>query len=398
MPGPSCADLPGVSRVRCCAAFSRYMMRHLCLFEVTEMTHKHQGCPGWLGLTEDRTAFVFFPERAEVVRKIFEMSASGLGGYTIAKKLNAAGVSGFGQSRKWDQSTIHNMLRNRATLGEYQKNRKLNGKETPVGEPVPNYYPAVIDEDLFRAAQEARVENLTCGRGRKGNDIANLFVGIANCFYCEKPMRFHSNGHAKSLVCSAVLETQGCHRFRWTYRDFELSFLAVAKQHGLPIQEAIAKLERASETDAYAYRIELMLALRKNVSRLTVAMAGTAPPPNDIPAPIGRDHPRRFFEVDFLSGSPQTGFPLPPLAPERVIRLNTAQLIQAFTISPRQAALIASLASGRSLSQSAEHLGMALSTARWHLRIIFERTNTHSQADLIELACGVRDLSRGAQG
>lgn len=71
------------------------MMRHLCLFQVTEMIRKHQGCPGWLGLTEDRTAFVFFPERAEVVRKIFEMSASGLGGYTIAKKLNAGGVPGF---------------------------------------------------------------------------------------------------------------------------------------------------------------------------------------------------------------------------------------------------------------------------------------------------------------
>ena len=94
------------------------MMRHLCLFQVTEMTRKHQGCPGWLGLTEDRTAFVFFPERAEVVRKIFEIGASGLGGYTIAKKLNAEGVSGFGQSGKWDQSTIHNMLRNRATIGE----------------------------------------------------------------------------------------------------------------------------------------------------------------------------------------------------------------------------------------------------------------------------------------
>jgi DNA-binding CsgD family transcriptional regulator len=354
------------------------------------MTHKHQGCPGWLGLTEDRTAFVFFPERAEVVRKIFEMSASGLGGYTIAKKLNAEGVPGFGQSGKWDQSTIHNMLRNRATLGEYQKKRKLNGKEALIGEPVPNYYPAVIDEDLFRAAQEARVENLTYGRGRKGNDIANLFDRIANCSYCKKPLRFHSDGGAKSLICSAVLEIQGCHRFRWTYRDFELSFLAVAKQHGLSrLQEAIAKLERASENDVYAHRIELMLALRKNVSGLSVAMAGTSPPQNATPAPIGRDHPRRFFEVDFSGGSRQTGFPLPPPAPDRVIQLKPVQLIEAFTISPRQAALIASLASGRSLSQSAEHLGMALSTARWHLRIIFERTNVHSQADLIERACSV---------
>ena len=70
-------------------------------------------------------------------------------------------VPGFGQSEKRDQSTIHNMLRNRAAVGEFQKRRNLNGKETPVGEPVPNYYPAVIDEDLFRVAQGARVEKLS---------------------------------------------------------------------------------------------------------------------------------------------------------------------------------------------------------------------------------------------
>jgi hypothetical protein len=53
------------------------------------MTRKLRACPGWLGLSEDRTSFVFLRDRAEIVRKIFELSVAGLGGYTIAKQLTA---------------------------------------------------------------------------------------------------------------------------------------------------------------------------------------------------------------------------------------------------------------------------------------------------------------------
>jgi len=84
------------------------------------MIKKLMGCSGWLKLSEDRTSFIFDPEKAEIVRKIFEASISGLGGYTIAKQLNAKKVPAFGPSPNLDQSTIHNMLRNRATIGEHR--------------------------------------------------------------------------------------------------------------------------------------------------------------------------------------------------------------------------------------------------------------------------------------
>jgi len=84
------------------------------------MIKKLIGCSGWLKLSEDRTSFIFDPEKAEIVRKIFEAPISGLGGNTIAKQLNAKKVPAFGPSPNWDQSTIHNMLRNRATIGEHR--------------------------------------------------------------------------------------------------------------------------------------------------------------------------------------------------------------------------------------------------------------------------------------
>src|SRR5690242_19539436 len=123
---------------------------------------KFTACPSWLDLSSDRTSFIFVPEKADVVRKIFELSIAGLGSYTIAKQFERQHVATFGRSSKWDHTNIDNILRNRATLGEYQPksyagNRK---KGVPVGDPIPGYYPAVIDAKTFMAAQEARQHHL----------------------------------------------------------------------------------------------------------------------------------------------------------------------------------------------------------------------------------------------
>ena len=59
------------------------------------MIKKLMGCPGWLKLSEDRTSFIFDPEKAEIVRKIFEASISGLGGYTdsqATRRKESAGI------------------------------------------------------------------------------------------------------------------------------------------------------------------------------------------------------------------------------------------------------------------------------------------------------------------
>ncbi|MDB5603403.1 MAG: putative site-specific recombinase [Bradyrhizobium sp.] len=74
-------------------------------------------------------------------------------GSSLAKRLNARNVPAFGPSAKWDQSTIHNLLSNRATVGEHQPKQYRNRKAFAVGDPIPNYYPAVIEESLFQAAQ-----------------------------------------------------------------------------------------------------------------------------------------------------------------------------------------------------------------------------------------------------
>src|SRR5581483_1538043 len=100
-------------------------------------------CPGWLDLSGDRRSFVFVPEKAQVVREIFELSIGGLGSYAIADRLNRKGVPPFGPSPTWDHTTIDGMLRSRATVGEYQPKSWAGGtkKGVPVGAPIANYYP-----------------------------------------------------------------------------------------------------------------------------------------------------------------------------------------------------------------------------------------------------------------
>jgi Recombinase len=279
-------------------------------------------CPGWLALSEDRTSFVFLPDRASVVRRIFEMSASGLGGYTIAKELAAKNVPAFGPSPKWDQSTIHNMLCNRATIGEYQPkrfagNHAVPRKRIPAGDIVKNYYPAVIDEALFKAAQEARHRNRTSGRGRKGRLVSNLFGKLPKCAYCDAPVKFYSNGSGKSLICTTVLADQGCNRVAWSYGDFEKSFfklvLKLQQTDDLGEKSAVDELktliESISAENIYDVRLRISLLLKTLLSEIRMASAGFAPSGSTQKIRITRDHQERHFTIRLLTGSRYTGGP-----------------------------------------------------------------------------------------
>jgi hypothetical protein len=278
------------------------------------------GCPGWLELSEDRTSFIFMPERAEIVRKIFELSIAGLGGYTIAKQLNAKTVPAFGPSPKWDQSTIHNLLRNRATIGEHQPRRIRNGKRVPEGDPISNFYPAVIEESLFLAAQVARRKNLASGRGRRGRFITNIFAGIPTCAYCASPIKFHSNGNAKSLICSRLINGTGCYRMAWSYRDFENSFLefvknlrsgwAISDPERKAVEQLFNAIQSLSDTDPYVARMGIAIALKSVVSELKIASAGANPIARKPDARIRRDGPGRYFEVRFCGGPSRIGLPI----------------------------------------------------------------------------------------
>jgi hypothetical protein len=260
------------------------------------------------------------PDRAKIVRSIFEASISGLGGYTIASQLNTKKVPAFGPSPKWDQSTIHYMLRNRAAIGEHQPKRIRNGKRIPEGDPISNFYPAVIEESLFLAAQLARQKNLASGRGRKGRLITNLFRGILTCAYCASPVKFKSKSNIKSLICSTVIENRGCYRMAWSCKDFENSFFEFVKnrasdptieqQEREPPEELVSHIRALSGSDVYDARVGIAASLKTTVSELKIASAGPKPVAGKPAARIRLDRAGRYFVVRFRNGPTHTGFPI----------------------------------------------------------------------------------------
>jgi DNA-binding CsgD family transcriptional regulator len=65
---------------------------------------------------------------------------------------------------------------------------------------------------------------------------------------------------------------------------------------------------------------------------------------------------------------------------------------QAFQLTPAEARVAVYLASGAALKDYAEEFGVTYNTVRAQLRAIFEKTDTHRQAELVRLLQTSRSL------
>lgn len=168
-------------------------------------------CPAWIGVDDETGEYVLRDDRAAIIRRIFSLSTSGQGRYLIARTFNKEGMPTWGRGNGWHASYIQKILTSRATVGEFQPHRKSGGKRIVEGEPLPHFYPAVIDESTFSRAQADR-QSRTGMRGRRGRRISNLFGGIAKCGSCGSAMTFRNKGPVgeQYLVCDAGLRGRSC--------------------------------------------------------------------------------------------------------------------------------------------------------------------------------------------
>lgn len=134
--------------------------------------------PRWLDLTEKGYRLV--PDRAETVRTIFRLSAEGLGVQRILQYLvaHAKKHPPFGNSGRWRDSYVLQILGNKAAYGEFQPGMRDDvGRKVACGKPIKDYFPAAVSEDLFyqvQAGMKSRFRVL----GRPGQYETNLFTGI----------------------------------------------------------------------------------------------------------------------------------------------------------------------------------------------------------------------------
>lgn len=125
------------------------------------------------------------PVRVAAVRRIFAQTIAGDGAHAIARTLRGEGVPVIGRQEfkgkpvLWTAQNVYAILTNRATIGEYTPHRATARTLPGVrpGDPVPDFYPPVIDPDTYHAAQAAIATRSRVGRGRRGLHV-NLFTGL----------------------------------------------------------------------------------------------------------------------------------------------------------------------------------------------------------------------------
>ena len=197
-------------------------------------------CPQWIKPLPDRTGFELIPEHAEVVRWIFEQAKAGIGSYTIVRQLNQKGIKPFGTAKSWGMSSVEKILHSPTTYGEFQPHLQREGKIEAFGEPIPDYYPAVVRKEDFLALRQLRTSRRTAGGSRKGATLSNLFSGMLKCGYCGETMQMSGyvgkrsdNGGvrtSKYVVCHGAKKGLGCHFIQWGYNDLEETVLNFCRE------------------------------------------------------------------------------------------------------------------------------------------------------------------------
>lgn len=163
-------------------------------------------CPAWLKLSADKTEFVVKPAAATTIKRIYAMAIAGHGLETITRTLNREAVDSIARVPRWHRSYVAKILKSRSTFGEFQPHTGGVGHRKPIGEPIPNYYPAIISEqDYYRV--QAAMHHRDGRRGRPATKHTNLFTGIAFDANDKSPMvmMYKGQNSRRGLISSAAM-------------------------------------------------------------------------------------------------------------------------------------------------------------------------------------------------
>ncbi|WP_082487802.1 recombinase family protein [Methylobacterium sp. Leaf89] len=195
--------------------------------------------PSWITATKrGRGDYLFeLNEHAETVRRIFELTADGLGQMAIAQRFNQDGTPTLTPAKGWYNSSVSNILNSRVALGEFQPHRMEGRTRLPAGDPIPDYFPAAVDATLFTRAQARRFKRPFIG-GRKGTLFSNIFSGLCLCQRCGGSMVMStgskSQGAKQHLRCLSNMRKKGCtNATRFAYADLEPAVLDKVREFQL---------------------------------------------------------------------------------------------------------------------------------------------------------------------
>jgi DNA invertase Pin-like site-specific DNA recombinase len=196
--------------------------------------------PAWLRWNETERRHEVIEERAHIVRDIFAKTDAGWGKHRITNALNEGQVETWdiGQRKggtRWYTSYIQRLLTNEAVVGTFTPHRTMKsatGRKRVPQKPIEDYFPAVIDRDLFvRVSAQAKAR---AARGRHAdNTPKSVFTGLLRCARCGdvaiRVVKSNGRGRYVYLVCSKAHARGGCEYVTARYDDAEDALARNAK-------------------------------------------------------------------------------------------------------------------------------------------------------------------------
>jgi len=226
--------------------------------------------PAWITLDKKTNKLNLVEHKADVVRKIFELCSNSLGMQGIVKYLNENKVPVFGRSKMWGRSYISKIINNRAVLGEYTPHLVKDGKRVPLGTVIYDYYPAVVNEQIFTNAHAAMQRRKTATKGRKGSNFGNIFTGLMYCKHCGEKMQYRDRGDTtkggKYLICRAKISGVGCKSPEWKVDELETLIFRHLKEIDLSsvFDQGSSRLtDLDQKISSCSYEYDVLLAKKK---------------------------------------------------------------------------------------------------------------------------------------
>ncbi len=173
--------------------------------------------PSWLAM--DGEKIVAVKESVKVVKEIFKLAVAGHGATVISQRLNASDLPVIAPSGKYSRKFVLHTLHSRAVIGEFQSHKLVVNDEgvkrfVKDGDPVAGYFPAVISETQFYAAQDALSRRLRTGGKSSSRQpdgtvkpaYVNLFGGLLYSALDQSKLVIIDKGRGKRLAPISGIE------------------------------------------------------------------------------------------------------------------------------------------------------------------------------------------------
>jgi DNA invertase Pin-like site-specific DNA recombinase len=227
--------------------------------------------PAWIKWSAETQTYELIPERAAVVREVFEKADTGRGMDGIARELNKRGETtwtrGGRQATYWRGAYLRKIVASTAPLGLFTLHKTTHDKETGARRDVPldavALWPAAVDEELYWRVR--RRLQTTAPRGRnQGRKITSLVAGVAKCTCGGTVIRVtkgqRKGKHYAYLLCSkAHAKAKGCEYLPVRYDAVEEALRSNRKaivRHA-PRGKNTVELEKEIENlQGYAHTLE----------------------------------------------------------------------------------------------------------------------------------------------